>query len=283
MKKLSIGVVLLLVVLSYLVVRNQQQTVVKEEPSPEARSICYIWNTEAGDSASLSMTFTGEGGSVVNGFFNWRPAEKDSKTGAFTGTAGPLDQSSMSRTANLWWEASAEGTTVTEELQVVFGDGSAAHIVVESAERARSLLCTAGVVAAAEEVSARIVPHREAGSLAGLLDGGVQREGIAAHRRRFQSCGGPLTRFFIFFQFGAVGLFGKFLPHVLHHARVGIGKFDVKSRARAERHVALGLLHHIVLCRGNGGKSQKKREEEREGGFELHKFQIVSVLKKRFD
>lgn len=125
MKKLSIGVVLLLVVLSYLVVRNQQQTVVKEEPSPEARSICYIWNTEAGDSASLSMTFTGEGGSVVNGFFNWRPAEKDSKTGAFTGTAGPLDQSSMSRTANLWWEASAEGTTVTEELQVVFGDGSA--------------------------------------------------------------------------------------------------------------------------------------------------------------
>lgn len=129
MKKRYIFLVLVVALVSVLIIKKQSThaPVVGDEVSTEqeARTLCYIWNTEAGDSASLSMTFTGEGGSEVSGFFNWRPAEKDSKVGTFTGIAGVLDKQSMSRTATLWWEASAEGMTTTEELQVIFGDGSA--------------------------------------------------------------------------------------------------------------------------------------------------------------
>ena len=126
MNKLSFVIIAFFIIASYFVVRNHEGAVVEEDTaSSDARSLCYIWNTEAGDNASLSMTFTGEGGKEVSGFFNWRPAEKDSKVGTFAGTAGTLDKQSMSRTAELWWQAQAEGTTVTEELQVVFGDGSA--------------------------------------------------------------------------------------------------------------------------------------------------------------
>lgn len=91
----------------------------------EERAICYIWNTEAGDKATLKMVFTGEGGSQVSGYFNYLPAEKDRKVGEFSGTAGVLDQSSMSRTADLIWNSQAEGMTVQEELKVIFGDGIA--------------------------------------------------------------------------------------------------------------------------------------------------------------
>lgn len=99
---------------------------VAEAPKPESIDICYVWSTEAGDNASLRMNFTGENGSNVTGSFNFRPAEKDSKTGTFVGTAGAVDQQSMSRTASVIWQASAEGTTNPEELSIVFGEGNAA-------------------------------------------------------------------------------------------------------------------------------------------------------------
>lgn len=89
----------------------------------DSRYLCYIWNTEAGDSASLRMAITPD--QQVSGSFAWEPAEKDSKRGEFEGVAGALDQKSMSRTADLWWRTSAEGMTATEQLFVKFGDGSA--------------------------------------------------------------------------------------------------------------------------------------------------------------
>lgn len=91
--------------------------------SSEPIQICYIWNTEAGDSASLHLDITE--GTNITGFFNWRPFEKDSKTGKIIGLAGPLDQKTMSRTAYLVWSATSEGVTNDEELSIIFGEGIA--------------------------------------------------------------------------------------------------------------------------------------------------------------
>jgi hypothetical protein len=104
---------------------NSTKQKVNPDVTYETRELCYIWNTQEGDTAKLVMAFSGEGGSQVEGSFDYYPVEKDSKSGVFTGTAGPLDRSIMARTATLWWEVSSEGTTLTEELSVIFGDGSA--------------------------------------------------------------------------------------------------------------------------------------------------------------
>ncbi len=98
-------------------------TNVVEDPNIDATQLCFIWNTEAGDKAQLSMDIRGEN---VIGEFLWLPDEKDSKTGIFKGTVGPVDQMSMSRTVNGFWATSAEGVTNTEEIIIKFGEGNAA-------------------------------------------------------------------------------------------------------------------------------------------------------------
>lgn len=95
---------------------------VVEDPTINATQLCYIWNTEAGDSAKLSMDIRGED---VWGEFYWLPAERDSKTGIFQGKVSAVNPATMSRTVNALWEASAEGTKNTEELIIVFGEGTA--------------------------------------------------------------------------------------------------------------------------------------------------------------
>ena len=92
-------------------------------PEPTVREMCYIWNTEAGDKATLRMSITD--GTKVKGRFDFLPAETDENTGPFEGIAGPLDQKTMARTADLWWTATAEGMTTKQELKVMFGDGTA--------------------------------------------------------------------------------------------------------------------------------------------------------------
>jgi hypothetical protein len=125
-----IFVAVVLGMMVYVVMKDKPQVAdistnenVSEEIEP--REICYIWNTEAGDSATLRMEFSGTGGSNVQGRFDFVPAEKDRKTGTIVGTAGPLDQQMMARTAKLWWTASGEGVTNQEELFVIFGEGIA--------------------------------------------------------------------------------------------------------------------------------------------------------------
>ena len=61
----------------------------------------------------------------VTGEFYSIPAEKDSKIGTFEGTVGPVDKTSMSRNADVWWDTIGEGMKVREELSIEFGDGSA--------------------------------------------------------------------------------------------------------------------------------------------------------------
>lgn len=94
-------------------------------PVIESIDICYVWSTPAGDNASLRMNFSGPNGTNVSGSFNFLPKEKDSKTGTFVGTAGPVDSQTMSRKAIVVWQVSAEGMTTSEELYIIFGEGMA--------------------------------------------------------------------------------------------------------------------------------------------------------------
>ncbi len=93
-----------------------------QDPNMNARQLCFIWNTEAGDKAQLSMDLRAD---QVIGELNWLPAEKDKKTGIFRGTVSPVDKMSMSRTVHALWDVSAEGVTNKEELIIKFGEGTA--------------------------------------------------------------------------------------------------------------------------------------------------------------
>lgn len=91
-------------------------------PDVDSTQLCYIWNTEAGDKAQLSIDI--RGGSAI-GEFNWLPAEKDIKTGIFEGSITPFDPAHSMRTVNAIWHAKAEGTQNNEELKIILGDTTA--------------------------------------------------------------------------------------------------------------------------------------------------------------
>ena len=118
-----IFVVVVLGVVVYAIVRYRKEVAVAVPVDSQTRYLCYSWNTKAGDKALLRMGITG--GTQITGSFDFLPAEKDKKTGPIEGTAGPVDQKAMARTADLWWTASAEGMTTKEQLKIVFGEGSA--------------------------------------------------------------------------------------------------------------------------------------------------------------
>jgi len=94
-----------------------------QNPNVNAKQLCYIWNTEGGDNAQLSMDIRGN---AVTGEFLWRPAEKDQKTGAFTGTYAISDTKTGSGVAKTLWKSSGEGMTNTEELYIMFDNKIAA-------------------------------------------------------------------------------------------------------------------------------------------------------------
>jgi hypothetical protein len=89
----------------------------------EAQEFCYVWNTEAGDNASLRL-LTSDGVNVT-GSFNYLPAERDSKTGTIKGVVGDIDEASMTQTADLVWTATGEGVTNMEQLWIVLGSNTA--------------------------------------------------------------------------------------------------------------------------------------------------------------
>lgn len=92
------------------------------DPNVNTAELCYIWNTEAGDKAQLSIDIRGD---EVTGELNWLPTEKDKKTGTFKGTVTPVDKIAMARTVNAIWDVAAEGTNQKEELIIKFGEGTA--------------------------------------------------------------------------------------------------------------------------------------------------------------
>jgi len=74
------------------------------------------------DKYTLRLVLNGD---KATGELNLLPAETDSKTGEFEGTVSAMDKMSMSRTADLWWYALAEGMSTQEELKIIFGEGTA--------------------------------------------------------------------------------------------------------------------------------------------------------------
>lgn len=91
-----------------------------EDPNIVSEQLCYIWNTEAGDKATLSMDVRGD---QVVGEFNWVPAEKDKKTGIFIGGVTGIG---ADRVANAWWSVNGEGVSNQEQIMIKFGNGIAA-------------------------------------------------------------------------------------------------------------------------------------------------------------
>lgn len=91
--------------------------------SPNTIKLCFIRNTEDGGKATIVMNISG---SDVTGKFDWLPAQKDSKTGSFTGTISAVDKMMMARTLDVWWDASSEGKRATEQLKIIMGEGNAA-------------------------------------------------------------------------------------------------------------------------------------------------------------
>ncbi len=61
----------------------------------------------------------------VSGELNFKPAEKDSKVGQFSGTVSAVDPMAMARTIDAWWDTLAEGMRAREELSIKFGEGTA--------------------------------------------------------------------------------------------------------------------------------------------------------------
>ncbi|MCC7469919.1 MAG: hypothetical protein IT284_02155 [Bacteroidetes bacterium] len=108
-------IVLALVLISgaYFIFKNDKIS------ETENQQVCYIWNTEAGDSAEISMKIDGE---EVEGEFNWFPFEKDSKTGTFEGT---ISRDETGGLIEAMWQSMAEGMTVSEELRIIL-DGDIA-------------------------------------------------------------------------------------------------------------------------------------------------------------
>ncbi len=64
-------------------------------------------------------------GGEVTGELKFLPAEKDSKVGSFTGTVSAVDKVMMARTVNAMWDTLGEGMKATEELKIIFGEGTA--------------------------------------------------------------------------------------------------------------------------------------------------------------
>lgn len=132
------------IVVTALLINRKAVAPVAEIPSAEVPAatepvaLCYEYSKKMpsgySDREVLKMTFSGQGGKQVTGEYRYLPAEKDSKTGTFTGTAGPMDPKISARTADVWWDVMAEGMRATEQLRIVFGDGSAVAMFGEMAD-----------------------------------------------------------------------------------------------------------------------------------------------------
>lgn len=128
---ISILIVIVVVIVVYFIIKadkvaiapNQDNVTVDNE---DTIKLCFYYenNTQSGlkDVSWLKLNLAG---SSVTGEFQYIPAEKDSKIGIFEGTIEPVDKMSMTRTANVFWNSSGEGMSVTEELKIVFGEGNA--------------------------------------------------------------------------------------------------------------------------------------------------------------
>lgn len=137
MKKILIYIAILIVTLIFVVIlNNKKPEIVQNNPVGDGIGMCYQYSkdTPGGfvDRAWLKMSISGD---KVTGEYQNLPAEKDKKVGKFNGTVGKMDPKISGRIADLWWNSSAEGMNVTEQLKIEFGEGSAVALFGEMVDR----------------------------------------------------------------------------------------------------------------------------------------------------
>ena len=103
---------------------NTEEEAIVEEEAPAGEEMCYIWNTEAGDSATLRLTTSVENMSA-SGTLNWIPAEKDRKTGTFEGKLISVGRDTIDGSVDAIWKVSAEGMTYSEQLILKYNETTA--------------------------------------------------------------------------------------------------------------------------------------------------------------
>lgn len=112
-------------------VAKDQGVVVSPTENPvvtpnQPRSLCFAFHQKGSngmeDKDLLRLDLNG---SDVSGELKFLPAEKDMKTGTFTGTVSKVDPKGMSRTIDAWWDTHAEGMNTKEQLSIIFGEGTA--------------------------------------------------------------------------------------------------------------------------------------------------------------
>jgi hypothetical protein len=117
---LGLAVALLLLAVSGMV-SDDKESVVEE---PASANLCFYKETGEDlfmlDRAWLRLDIDGD---AVTGEFQNLPAQTDSKVGEFSGTTQGAGGEYMS--ADLWWQARAEGTLVTEQLKIEFNESTA--------------------------------------------------------------------------------------------------------------------------------------------------------------
>jgi len=124
--------ILILLVLAFLFIKNKIEegritppnTSLDTETPPKVtiEQLCYIWNTEAGDRAKLSIDIRGE---KATGTFYWLLTKNEPKTGMFIGTVSPIDAKTMKQTVSALWDSKKGTKTMREEIVIIFGKGIA--------------------------------------------------------------------------------------------------------------------------------------------------------------
>ncbi|MBP6884149.1 MAG: hypothetical protein KBC06_02865 [Candidatus Pacebacteria bacterium] len=101
--------------------------IVETTQTGTAKELCFAKFTPVnesgyGDKYTLRLVMDG---TSATGELKLLPAEKDSKVGKFSGTVGAVDKMMMARTVNAIWDTLAEGMNTKEELNIIFGEGTA--------------------------------------------------------------------------------------------------------------------------------------------------------------
>ncbi|NVN97514.1 hypothetical protein HXX01_04805, partial [Candidatus Nomurabacteria bacterium] len=144
MKKILVYIVLIVVVIVailFYISKNKKTEIIIQNPpvstpTKEAISMCYQYSKDTSrgfaDRAWLKMYILGD---KVTGEYQNLPAEKDKKVGKFSGTVGKMDPKISGRIADVMWESEQEGMSVTEQLKIEFGEGSAVALYGEMIDR----------------------------------------------------------------------------------------------------------------------------------------------------
>ena len=129
--KIVRNVILLIIVMVVLFLLQGKRVkdepiVINEEIPSNTISLCFYKKDVSPNGPvgryTLRMNLSGD---KVDGELKFLPSEKDSKVGKFNGSVSALDQMLMGRRISAMWDTMAEGMNTTEELKIIFGEGTA--------------------------------------------------------------------------------------------------------------------------------------------------------------